>query len=65
MYFCFPVNFAFVLFANDAVKMSDIIFDYIFDAKIVDDERERDITGFHIHQWHIVQVVMFNDFGRD
>ena len=26
--------------------MIDIIFVYIFDAKIVDDEHERDITGF-------------------
>ena len=47
--FCVPVDFVFVFvfFADDAaVKMIDTGFVYIVDAKVVDDKRERDISGF-------------------
>jgi len=41
----FSVDFVFVFFADDALTMIDIGPIYIFDAIIVDDERERDFSG--------------------
>ena len=49
--FFFPVDFVFVFFADDAaVKMIDTGFVYIVDAKVVDDKREQDISGFVTEQ---------------
>ena len=58
MLFCFPVNFVFAIFADDAVQMINIVFVYIFDAKIMDDLRERNISGF-------VTEEAFGVFGFD
>ena len=56
--FSFPVDFVIVFLVDDAVKMIDVGFVYIFDAKVVDDKRGRDISGF-------VMEETFGVFGFD
>ena len=43
--FCLHIYLALGLLSDNPVKMIDVVLVDIFDAKIVDDERERDFSG--------------------
>ena len=66
--FCLHIDFVLVLFAENLVKVFDVVLIYIFDAIIVHDEREWDFSGLVAEKAFAVfdfDVVVFRKMGDE